>query len=172
MSDHHQLDTLRHSAAHVLAQAMMELFPDTQLTIGPSTPEGFFYDFLPTGRNLKEEDLILLQTRMHEISQRNLPMTHEQMPKDEARRIYRNNPFKLELIDGIPGDTVGIARQGNFYDLCRGGHVSSTGEVKYFKLLDISGSYWRADRSNQPLQRIRGTAFWSEKELADYLGSL
>lgn len=169
MSDNNQLSILRHSAAHLLAHAIIELFPDTKLTIGPATADGFFYDFLPVHRNFKEEDLPLLQARMHEIAKRNLPLTHEQMPKEQARKLYHDNPFKLELIEGIPGETVGIARQGNFYDLCRGGHVVSTGEIKYFKLLDISGSYWRADRSNQSLQRIRGTAFFTEKELADHL---
>ena len=168
MSHNNQLSILRHSAAHLLAHAIFELFPDTKLTIGPATADGFFYDFLPTGRNLREEDLAVVQARMHEIALRNLPLTHEQMPKHEARELYHDNPFKLELIEGIPGDTVGIARQGNFYDLCRGGHVSTTGEIKYFKLFDISGSYWRADRSNQALQRIRGTAFWTEKEFNDY----
>jgi len=169
MSDNNQLSILRHSAAHLLAHAIFELFPETKLTIGPATADGFFYDFLPVGRNLREEDLVAVQARMHEIATRDLPLTHEQMPKKEARELYRDNPFKLELIEGIPGDTVGIARQGNFYDLCRGGHVHATGEIKHFKLFDISGSYWRADRSNQALQRIRGTAFWTEKELIDTL---
>ncbi len=114
---------LRHSAAHLLAHAVMELYPDTILTIGPATEEGFFYDFLPE-RNFKEEDLPLIEARMKEIADRNLPLTHEQMRKEEARKLYKNNPFKLELINDIPGDTVGIARQGDFYDLCRGGHVA------------------------------------------------
>lgn len=158
---------LRHSAAHLLAHAVAELFPDTILTIGPATEEGFFYDLLPK-RNFKEEDLPKIEARMKEIAERNLPLTHEPMGKDEARKLYKNNPYKLELIEGIPGDTVGIARQGEFYDLCKGGHVSTTGLLKNIKLTGISGSYWRADRSKQPLQRISGIAFFTAQDLAEY----
>lgn len=159
------ISTLRHSAAHLLAQALIELFPKTVLTIGPATKEGFFYDVLPE-KNFREEDLIAITERMHDIVARDLPLTHEQMPKDQARKLYAGNKFKLELIDGIPGDTVGIARQGDFYDLCRGGHVASTGMLKHFKLTGISGSYWRADRNNQPLQRISGIIFFSAEDQA------
>ncbi len=159
-----ELEALRHSAAHLLAHALMELHPDTKLTLGPPTTQGFFYDILPT-KNFKEEDLPAIEQRMREIVHRDLPLTHEQMPKEEARKLYKDNPFKLELIDGIPGDTVGIARQGNFYDLCRGGHVASTGHIKHFKLTNISGSYWRADKNNTPLQRISGTAFLTQEDM-------
>lgn len=162
-----KLQNIRHSCAHLLAHAVTELFPKTILTIGPPTKEGFFYDFLPE-TNFKEEDLPKIFERMQEIVKRNLPLTHEQMPKDQARELYKGNPYKLELIDQIPGDTVGIARQGDFYDLCRGGHVATTGELAHCKLLHISGSYWRADRDNQPLQRITGTAFATAKELRMY----
>lgn len=162
-----QLQRLRHSAAHLLAHATMELFPDTQLTIGPATEEGFFYDSLPT-RNFKDEDLPVLEQRMREISARNLPLTHKDISKEEARAIYKNNPFKLELIDNLPGDTVGLASQGDFHDLCRGGHVASTGDIKHFKLQNISGSYWRADRNGTALQRITGTAFLTQKEMEEH----
>ena len=158
------LQELRHSAAHLLAHAVKELFPDTTLTIGPATPEGFFYDLLPT-RNFKEEDLPAIQERMNEIAARDLPLTHEQMPKDQACKLFADNPFKLELIKDIPGQTVGIARQGDFYDLCKGGHVPSTGHLKHTKITNISGSYWRADRARQQLQRISGVAFFSDKDL-------
>ena len=158
---------LRHSAAHLLAHAVSELYPDTILTIGPATQEGFFYDCLPI-RNFKEEDLPLIEARMKEIAHRDLPLTHEPMNKDEARKLYKNNPFKLELIDGIPGDTVGIARQGDFYDLCKGGHVDATSMLKNVKLTQISGSYWRADRSKQVLQRISGIVFFTPQDLVDY----
>lgn len=117
-SPNNDIMALRHSAAHLLAHAVAELFPDTILTIGPATQEGFFYDMLPK-RNFKEEDLPKIEARMKEIAERNLPLTHEPMAKEEARKLYKNNPYKLELIDGIPGDTVGIARQGDFYDLCK-----------------------------------------------------
>lgn len=162
-----ELQELRHSAAHLLAHAVTELFPDTKLTIGPATADGFFYDFLPMC-NFKEEDLTAITERMHEIVNRNIPITHTQISKQKAQELYKNNPFKLELIRDIPGDTVGLAEQGNFYDLCKGGHVASTGMLKYFKLLAISGSYWRANKNNQALQRIAGTIFFSAKELAEY----
>ena len=161
------LKLLRHSAAHLVAHAVSELYPDTLLTIGPATEDGFFYDMLPK-QNFKEEDLEPIAARMHEIVQRNLPLTHEQISKDTARDLFANNVFKLELIDGIPGDTVGIARQGDFFDLCRGGHVASTGELSHFMLLHLSGSYWRADKNNTPLQRISGTAFATAQELEEF----
>ncbi|HSC24793.1 MAG TPA: threonine--tRNA ligase [Candidatus Babeliales bacterium] len=163
-----ELSILRHSAAHLLAHAITELFPNTILTIGPATKEGFFYDFLPE-KNFKDEDLIHIEERMRELSRRNIPLTHDQVTKDVAREIYKNNVFKLELINDIPGDTVGIAQQDNFYDLCRGGHVVSTGEIKYFKLLHTSGSYWRADKSKTQLQRITGTAFFTQEDLDAFI---
>ena len=167
MDNKNDLSILRHSTAHLLAHAVSELYPDTKLTIGPATEDGFFYDFLPA-KNFKEEDLPILEKRMHEISKRNLPIEHKEISKDEARKIHKDNPFKLELIEAIPGDSVGLSIQGDFRDLCRGGHVKSTGEIKYFELNAISGSYWRADKSNQPLQRISGTAFFTEQDLKDY----
>lgn len=161
------LEKLRHSTAHLLAHAVSELYPQTLLTIGPPTAEGFFYDFLPV-KNFKDEDLPPIEARMHEISKRALPLTHTQIPKEEARKLFANNPFKLELIDLIPDETVGIATQGDFIDLCKGGHVENTSQIKYFKLLNISGSYWRANRDGQALQRITGTAFFTEQDLKDY----
>ena len=162
-----ELQILRHSTAHLLAHATMELFPDTQLTIGPATEEGFFYDSLPV-RNFRDEDLPVIEQRMREISARNLPLTHKEITKAEARAMYKNNPFKLEMIDALQGDMVGLASQGDFHDLCRGGHVASTGDIKHFKLLNISGSYWRADRAGTALQRITGTAFLSQKEMEEH----
>lgn len=163
-----KLQILRHSAAHLLAQAITELFPNTQLTIGPATKDGFFYDFLPE-HNFKETDLPIIEQRMKELAAQDLKITHEEISKTEARTLYKNNPFKLELIDQIPGDTVGLSRQGNFYDLCRGGHVGSTKELRSVILTGVSGSYWRADQSKQALQRISGTAFFNDKELRTYL---
>jgi threonyl-tRNA synthetase len=162
------LSILRHSAAHLLAHAIKELFPATILTIGPATKEGFFYDFLPE-RNFKDEDVVRIEEKMHELSRKNIPLTHQQISKDAARELYKNNVFKLELINDIPGDTVGLAEQGDFYDLCRGGHVASTGEIKYFKLLHISGSYWRADKEKAQLQRITGTAFFTQEDLDAFI---
>ncbi len=158
------LKIVRHSAAHLLAHALIELYPETQLTIGPATEAGFFYDILPS-KNFKEADLAFIEQRMHEISQRNLPITHEQISKSEAQKLYKDNPFKLELINDLEGDTVGLARQGEFYDLCRGGHVAKTGDIKYFKLTALSGSYWRANRDGVALQRISGIAFLTQEAM-------
>lgn len=167
MKSQYSLEMVRHSAAHLLAHALLELYPDTLFTIGPATENGFFYDVLPT-TNFKESDLPAIEAKMREIQQRNLPIEHSQIPKDKARQLFKDNKFKLELIDDIPGDTVGLAMQGNFHDLCKGGHVASTGDIKHFKLLGLSGSYWRADKKNQPLQRITGTAFVTEQEMVAY----
>lgn len=161
------LSVIRHSVAHLLAHAIVELFPETLLTIGPATKEGFFYDFLPQ-RSFKAEDLALIAERMREIAARKLPIEHKEISKVEARELYKNNPFKLELIENIPGDYVGLSVQGNFYDLCRGGHVADTGELSNFLLLNISGSYWRADKKNAALQRISGTAFATAHDLKAY----
>ncbi len=163
-----KLQILRHSAAHLLAQAVTELFPKTKLTIGPATKDGFFYDFQPE-QSFKESDLQAIEKRMKELAAQDLEITHEEISKEEARKIYKDNPFKLELIDQIPGDTVGFSKQGNFYDLCRGGHVASTKELKAVMLTGTSGSYWRADQNNPALQRISGTAFFTDKELRTYL---
>ena len=163
-----KLAILRHSTAHLLAQAVLELYPDTILTIGPPTENGFFYDFLPK-INFKEEDLVSIEAKMHEIAERNLSLDHQNIPKEVAKNIFKDNKFKLELIDNIDADTVGLATQGNFSDLCRGGHVNNTNELKHFILTNISGSYWRADRNGQPLQRISGTAFFTKQELEDYI---
>lgn len=163
----YSLEVLRHSAAHLAAHAVKELFPDTILTIGPATPDGFFYDMLPS-TNFKEEDLARIEAKMHEIAQRKLPITHEQISKERARAIFKDNPFKLELIDQIPDATVGLSCQGDFYDLCRGGHVDNTSDIKHFKLLSLSGSYWRANKDNQALQRVSGTAFFTAQELQDF----
>ena len=167
MEKNKKIDDLRHSAAHLLAQAVKELYPNTKLTIGPTTEKGFFYDFLPE-QNFKEEDLEKISEKMLEIANRDLPITHEHISKEEALELYKDNPFKLELIQGIEDKEVGISRQGDFYDLCKGGHVSSTGKLKNFKLTGISGAYWRADKKNQPLQRIYGIAFFTPKELRVY----
>jgi len=162
-----KLEKLRHSAAHLLAHALMELFPKTKLTLGPPTKTGYFYDFLPA-QNLKEKDLEAVAKKMTEIAERDLEITHEEISKADAKKLYKDNPFKLEMIDGIEEDTVGIARQGDFFDLCKGGHVKSTGLLKHFKLTNLSGSYWRGDRDGQALQRIDGVIFPTAKELRIY----
>ena len=166
--DQHKLAILRHSTAHLLAHAIKELFPDTLLTIGPPTETGFFYDILPK-KNFKEDDLPIIEEKMREISARNLVLEHKEISKFQAQEIFKDNPFKLELIDGLEGNTVGLAKQGDFLDLCRGGHVANTGEIKHFKLTGISGSYWRANRDGQSLQRISGVSFYTKEDLDNYL---
>lgn len=166
-----RLHDIRHSAAHLCAQAVLHLFPGTKLTIGPVTETGFFYDFLPT-TNFKEEDLARIEKTMRHFAKQNLKIVGGQVPKDDARKLFADNHFKLELIDGIEGETVGVYHQGDFYDLCKGGHTASTGDVKFFKLMDISGSYWRANREGIALQRIRGVAFETQEELDAYLQRL
>jgi threonyl-tRNA synthetase len=160
---------VRHSTAHLLAQAVTELFPGTIVTIGPVTDEGFFYDFLPPeGKSFKNEDLPKIENRMKKIISEDIPLIQKDVTKEDALKLFKDNPFKLELIKNITDKTVGLTVQGSFTDLCKGNHVKSTGKLKHFKLLGISGSYWRADRAGQALQRISGTAFPSEKELKEY----
>jgi threonyl-tRNA synthetase len=166
--DQQKLAILRHSTAHLLAHAVKELYPDTMLTIGPPTETGFFYDMLPK-KNFKEDDLTIIENKMREISHRNLLLEHNQISKAQAREIFKGNPFKLELIDGLEGEIVGLAKQGDFHDLCRGGHVASTGDIKHFKLTGISGAYWRANRDGQALQRISGVSFYTKEDLDNYL---
>ncbi|KKP24858.1 MAG: Threonine-tRNA ligase [candidate division TM6 bacterium GW2011_GWF2_28_16] len=168
MKKNEKLDNIRHSAAHLAAQAVLELFPGTKLTIGPTTETGFFYDFLPT-RNFTEEDLPVIEAKMHELSKKNYKIEGKLVSKKEALILFKDNEFKEELINNITDEKVGVYCQGNFCDLCKGGHVESTGEIKYFKLTSVAGSYWRADKNNTALQRIYGIAFETEKDLNDYL---
>lgn len=163
-----KLDNIRHSAAHLLAQAVLEIYPGTKMTIGPTTNNGFFYDFLPP-KNFTEDDLPKIETKMKELSDKDYKIEGSLLTKDEAREKFKGNEFKQELIDGIKDDKVGVYCQGNFCDLCRGGHVESTGQIKHFKLMSVAGSYWRANRENAALQRIYGIAFETSKELRTYL---
>lgn len=167
MANEVQLEQIRHSAAHLLAHALSELHPGTLFTIGPAAEQGFFYDFLaPT--SISEEELAAIEMRMHEISKRAYPITHKTVSKDEAQKLFAHNPFKLELIDQINDTEVGISQQGDFIDLCIGDHVKSTDKIKHFKLLTISGVYWRGDREKQQLQRIFGVAFPTAQELEEF----
>jgi len=162
------LAIMRHSAAHVLAQAVQSLLPEAKFGIGPAIENGFYYDFdLP--RPLTLEDLPLIENKMGEIINANLPFTKEEISKETAHHLFATQPYKLELINELIGDTVTIYKQGTFTDLCRGPHVTSTGEIKAFKLTHIAGAYWRGDEKRQMLQRIYGVAFATEHELEDYL---
>lgn len=162
-----QLFRMRHSAAHILAEAVLEMFPDAKYAIGPPVDDGFYYDFeLP--RSLTPEDLETLQSRMSQSVNANLSIAGEQISKDAARDIFANQPYKLELIDEIEDDTVGHFKHGEFQDLCRGGHTETTGQVGAFKLDRIAGAYWRGNENNTMLQRIYGLLFTTQEELDEY----
>ena len=166
-----KLEIMRHSAAHVLAEAVKSIFPDAKFGIGPAIEDGFYYDFdLP--RSLTPDDLPLIETKMSEIIAQNLPFASQEVTKQEARQLFAAQPYKLELIDEIPDEKVSLYRQGSFVDLCRGPHVSSTGEIKAFKLISIAGAYWRGDEHQPMLQRIYGVAFTTEEALAEHLKRL
>ena len=171
MNTEHKLDTMRHSASHVMAEAVLSIFPDAKFAIGPAIEDGFYYDFdLP--RPLTPEDLPIIEKKMGEIIKANLPFAHREITKKEAKKLFALQPYKLELIEEITDDKVGIYQQGNFTDLCRGPHINSTGEIKAFKLTSIAGAYWRGNERNAMLQRIYGVAFESQQELDDYLTRL
>jgi threonyl-tRNA synthetase len=166
-----KLEIMRHSAAHVLAEAVQSIFPDAKFGIGPAIEDGFYYDFdLP--RSLTPDDLPLIETKMSEIIAQNLPFVSQEVTKQEARQLFAAQPYKLELIDEIPDEKVSLYQQGSFVDLCRGPHVSSTGEIKAFKLISIAGAYWRGDEHQPMLQRIYGVAFTTEEALAEHLKRL
>ena len=175
MKDEAALELLRHDAAHVMAEAVLELFPETQVTIGPAIENGFYYDF-HRETSFSEEDLAAIEKRMHEIVDRDEAITREVWTRDQAVAFYKENnePFKVELVDAIPQDeTVTFYRQGDFIDLCRGPHMPSTGRLGHaFKIMKVAGAYWRGDSNRPMLQRIYGTAFATEKELNAYLHML
>ncbi|PSP92190.1 threonine--tRNA ligase [Halobacteriales archaeon QH_8_68_33] len=163
------LEVLRHSAAHVFAQALQRLHPDAKLTIGPWTDEGFYYDV--TGVDLDEDDLEAIEEAAHEIIEEDLPIERTKLDRDEAVERYDDNPFKREILEteAAGEDPVSFYEQGEFSDLCQGPHVDSTGEIGGFALLEISASYWRGDEDNETLTRVYGTAFRTEEELEEFL---
>src|SRR6478609_4575569 len=173
--DQEALALIRHDAAHVMAQAVQELYPGTQVTIGPVIENGFYYDFA-RDEPFTPDDLPRIEAKMHEIIARDKPFTCEVVDRDDAKALFKKKgeEFKLELIDAIPkGEEVKLYAQGDWLDLCRGPHMTSTGKVgKGFKLLKIAGAYWRGDSNNPMLQRIYGTAWGSEEELQRYLHQL
>ena len=166
------LELIRHDAAHVMAEAVNELYPETQVTIGPAIETGFYYDF-SRGDPFVPEDLEKIEARMHEIVKRDEPITREEWDRGDAVEFFKKEGehYKAEIIAGIPdGEPIGLYRQGAFVDLCRGPHLPSTGKLGHaFKLMSIAGAYWRGDSNNEMLQRIYGTAWATEKELKAYL---
>ena len=167
-----ELQTLRHSASHVLAQAVKRLYPDTKLAIGPAIDTGFYYDF-DTEHTFTREDLDALEAEMKKIAKENLKIERFELPRDEALELMKDEPYKIELINDLPeGETISFYKQGDFTDLCAGPHVNYTSKVKAFKLLSATGAYWRGDEKNKMLQRIYGTAFQTKDELAAHLEQL
>ena len=161
-------EIMRHSAAHVMAQAVQSIFPDARFGIGPAIENGFYYDFdLP--RPLVPEDLPLIEAKMKEIITSDLPFSRREVARGEAEALFADQPYKLELLAEIPDEKVSLYQQGPFVDLCRGPHVSSTGEIKAFKLVSIAGAYWRGDEHRPMLQRIYGVAFDTGEALGSYL---
>lgn len=168
------LEIIRHSTSHLMAQAVKELYPEAQITIGPVIENGFYYDFsLP--KHLTNEDLPLIEKKMDEIVKRDLPIVREEMDRDEAVKYFNSigEHYKAEIIGSIPaGETISLYRQGDYVDLCRGPHVPSTGRLKVHKLMKLAGAYWRGDSKNEMLQRIYGTAWAKKDDMAAYLHML
>ena len=163
-----QVARMRHSASHIMAEAVQSLFPEAKFGIGPMIENGFYYDFeLP--RALVPEDLATIESKMREIISQDVPFVAETMGKEQAQGLFAAQPYKLELIDEIADSSVTVYRQGSFTDLCRGPHLASTGEVKAFKLTHLAGAYWRGDEKRTMLQRVYGVAFESQEELDNYL---
>ena len=167
VKDPEALEIMRHSAAHVMAQAIMRLYPDAKLTIGPVVEDGFYYDI--DMEPVSEEAFEQIEAEMHKIVKAKLPIVRREVPKSEALEFYRDEEYKLEMIRELQDGTISFYQQGEFTDLCRGPHVPHTGFVKAFKLMRVSGAYWRADQSRAQLQRIYGTAFFNKKELKAHL---
>jgi threonyl-tRNA synthetase len=163
-----RLERMRHSAAHIMAEAVLEMFPGAKLGIGPPIDTGFYYDFeLP--RPLSSEDLPLIEEKMRQRIDSNVPFEASQVSKEEARRIFHDQPYKLELIEEIADEKVGLYRHGGFVDLCQGPHVERTGQVPEFRLMNVAGAYWRGDERKPMLQRIYGALFDTAEELEAYL---
>jgi len=168
------LGLIRHTAAHVLAEAVQAVYPETKVTIGPVIENGFYYDFF-SERNFTEEDLLLFEKKMQEIIDQELPMSKKSISKELALKEFNKmgESFKEEIIEGFPpGEKISLYYQNKWFDLCRGPHVPNTSYIKSFKLLSVAGSYWRGDENRESLQRIYGTAFFSRKDLKKYLALL
>ena len=164
-----ELQTLRHSASHIMAQAVKRLYPETKLTIGPAIDTGFYYDF-DSPHTFTTEDLEKIESEMKKIAKENLKIERFELPRKEALELMKDEPYKIELINDLPEDAViSFYKQGEFTDLCAGPHMNYTSKVKAFKLLSATGAYWRGDEHNKMLQRIYGTAFFTKDELNEYL---
>ena len=168
MSRDERLERLRHSAAHIMAEAVLEMFPDAKIGIGPPIDTGFYYDFgLP--RALTPDDLPVIEEKMRRRVKSDVPFVREEVSKDEARKLFAEQPYKLELIDEIADETMSLYKHDKFVDLCQGPHVERTGQVQAFKLMNVAGAYWRGHERNPMLQRIYGALFETEEELQGHL---
>ena len=169
-SDPEGLEIIRHSTSHLMAQAVLHLFPDAKPTIGPAIEQGFYYDFA-VNRPFTDDDLAKIEEEMQKLVKQNLPVSREEVSREQCIATYRDlgNPFKTEVLEEIPQPEVTVYRQGDFFDLCRGPHVPSTARLGAFKLLSVAGAYWRGDEKRPMLQRIYGTAFATKEELDKYL---
>ena len=165
MPEMNELQTLRHSASHVMAQAVKRLFPEVKLAIGPAIDTGFYYDF-DTPNPFTPEDLEKIEAEMKKIAKENLKIERFELPREEALELMKDEPYKVELINDLPeGETISFYKQGEFTDLCAGPHVNYTSKVKAYKLLSATGAYWRGDEKNKMLQRIYATAFLNKEDL-------
>ncbi len=172
MAEMNELQTLRHTASHVLAQAVKRLYPDVKLAIGPAIDAGFYYDF-DTEHTFTTEDLEAIEKEMKKIAKENLKVERFELPRAEALDLMKDEPYKTELINELPeGETISFYKQGEFTDLCAGPHVNYTSKVKAFKLLSATGAYWRGNEKNKMLQRIYGTAFTNKDDLNAHLEAL
>ena len=173
MLDMSDLQTLRHTAAHIMAQAVKRLYPEAKLAIGPSIADGFYYDF-EVEVPFVPEDLEKIEREMRRIIKKNIPLERIEMSEAEAREKVKDEPYKLELIEGLSdsGEAPSFYQQGEFIDLCAGPHMEHTGKVKAFKLLSTAGAYWRGDERNKMLSRIYGTAFFTKEELEEHINRL
>jgi threonyl-tRNA synthetase len=165
--DKEGLEILRHSAAHVMAQAILRIYKDAKLTIGPAVEDGFYYDI--DMEPVSEDDFPKIEAEIKKIIKEKLPVKRREVIKVEALEFYKDEPYKLEMLSDLEDGTISFYEQGEFTDLCRGPHVPHTGFAKNIKLIKVSGAYWRADPSKPQLQRIYGTAFFDKKELQDHL---
>ena len=172
--DEEGLEIIRHSTAHLLAQAVKQLFPAAQVTIGPVIEDGFYYDF-SYAPGFTPEDMAAIEKCMEELAKQDIPVERSVMMREAAIEFFRDmgEEYKARIIEDIPhGEELSLYRQGDFIDLCRGPHVPSTGKLKAFKLMKLAGAYWRGDSKNEMLQRVYGTSWTNKKDLKDYLHRL
>ena len=161
-------EVFRHSSSHLMAQAIKNLYPDVKFAIGPAVEEGFYYD-VDLNKKLTPEDLEKIEKEMDKIVKENLNIERTKLTKKEALNLFRDNPYKTEMINELEDEKISIYKQGNFIDFCRGPHVPSTGKLKAFKLTKLAGAYWRGDAKNKQLQRVYGISFPDKKQLNAYL---